>query len=149
MYLRYQGFATTEANNVYEPDLKYRKFLPLVKTRKGDFLFVPGFIYQSLLRETNITKNDAKKVTEQVIRFLISVKLDLITAPLIREVVNVHLLKLGFEKERLQYTRIGLPFHDLQELFKNVQDKKQIYRKILKWVVSEYNAVDELIKDRS
>jgi len=77
------------------------------------------------------------------------VKLDLITAPLIREVVNVHLLKLGFEKERLQYTRIGLPFHDLQELFKNVQDKKQIYRKILKWVVSEYNAVDELIKDRS
>jgi hypothetical protein len=36
-----------------------------------------------------------------------------------------------------------------KELFKNVQDKKQIYGKILKWVVSEYNAVDELIKDRS
>jgi len=140
---------TTEANNVYKPDQKYKKFLPLVKTRKGDFLFVPGFIYQSLLKETTITKNDAKKVTEHVIRFLISLKLDLITAPLIREVVNVHLLKLGFEKERLQYTRIGLPFHDLQELFEDVQDKKKIYRKILKWVVSEYKAVDELIKDRS
>ena len=139
---------TTEANNFYKPDQKYKKFLPLVKTRKGDYLFAPGFIYQSLLRETNITKSDAKKVTEQTIRFLISLKLDLITAPLIREVVNVHLLKLGFEKERLQYTRIGLPFHDLQELFGDVQDKKKIYRKILKWVVSEYRAVDELIKDR-
>lgn len=87
--------------------------------------------------------------TEQVIRFLISVKLKLITAPLIREVVNVHLLKLGFEKERLHYTIIGLPFHDLQELFKTINDEKQIYRKILKWVVSEYHAVDELIKDDS
>jgi len=75
------------------------------------------------------------------------VKLELITAPLIREVVNVHLLKLGFEKERLQYTRIGLPFHDLQELFEDIQDKKKIYRKILKWVMFEYCAVGDLIKD--
>ncbi|MFX1375165.1 MAG: hypothetical protein ACFFA0_05080 [Promethearchaeota archaeon] len=136
---------TTEIKDIYDPNLKYKKFLPLVKTRKGDFLFVPGFIYQSLLRETGISKNNAKKVTEQVLRFLISAKLKLITAPLIREVVNVHLLKLGFEKERLQYTRIGLPFYDLQQLFKNLRSKSQIYSKILKWVVSEYNAVEDLI----
>ena len=128
-------------------DHKYSKFLPLVKTRNGDFLFVPGFIYQSLLKETDLSKLDAKKVTEQVVRFLISADLKLITAPLIREVVNVHLLKLGFEKERLQYTRIGLPFYDLQELSKTVSDDQLVYDKIIAWITSEFKAVDDLIKD--
>jgi hypothetical protein len=59
---------------------------------------VPGFIYRSLLKETELTKVDAKKKTEQVTRFLISANLKLITAPLIREVINVHILKMGFEK---------------------------------------------------
>jgi anaerobic ribonucleoside-triphosphate reductase len=128
-------------------DHNYSKYLPLVKTREGDFLFVPGFIYQSLLKETDLSKIDAKKVTEQVVRFLISADLKLITAPLIREVVNVQLLKLGFEKERLRYTRIGLPFSDLQELFKAVNDDQLVYDKIIAWITSEFKAVDELIKD--
>ncbi len=93
----------------------------------------------------------AKKVTEQVTRFLINANLKLITAPLIREVVNVHLLKLGFEKERLQYTRIGLPFHDLQKLFD--AEKKAGFRhvavKIIKWITSEFKTVGELIKSYS
>ena len=71
-------------------DPKYEKCLPLVKTRKGDFLFVPGFIYQSLIKETTLSKADAIKITEQVVRFLIRANLKLITAPLIREVVNFY-----------------------------------------------------------
>ncbi|MFW9969509.1 MAG: anaerobic ribonucleoside-triphosphate reductase, partial [Candidatus Odinarchaeota archaeon] len=78
------------------------KFFPLVQTKDGTYLFHPEFIYQSLLKETSISKSNAQKVTDQAIRFLISAKLNIITAPLIREVVNVHLLKNGFEKERLQ-----------------------------------------------
>jgi hypothetical protein len=64
-------------------------------------------------------------------------------------VTNVQLLKLGFEKERLQYTRIGLPFHDLQELSSTVQDEEQMHKKIIAWITSESKAVGELIRELS
>ncbi len=129
----------------------YSKFLPLVRTRKGEFTFLPGFIYRSLLKETELTKGDAKKITEQVTRFLINANLKLITAPLIREAVNVHLLKLGFEKARLQYTRIGFPFYDLQRLFSRTKKIGcwGIVIKIVKWIISEFKAVGDLIKSYS
>ena len=75
----------------------------------------------------------------------------LITAPLIREVVNVHLLKLEFEKARLQYTRIGLPVYDLQKLFgaENKTGLKYVEIKIIEWITSEFKAVDDLIKSYS
>ncbi len=61
------------------------------------------------------------------------------------------MLKLGFEKVRLQYTRIGLPFHDLQKLFD--AEKKAGFRdlvvKIIKWIISEFKAVGDLIKSYS
>ena len=104
-----------------------------------------------ILRETELTKGDAKQVTEQVTRFMISASLKLITAPLIREVVNVQLLKLGFEKARLQYTRIGLPFHDLKILLEAEKTTKFRYIavKIIKWIISEFKAVGDLIKSYS
>ena len=107
---------SVKGNKTEESQVDFKKFLPLVQTRDGACVFHPGFIYRSLFRETSLTKSDAHRFTEEVIRFLISAKLKLITAPLIREVVNVHLLKNGFEKERLQYTRIGLPFYDLKRI---------------------------------
>lgn len=138
-----------ESNDRNRVDPYYKKFLPLVKTRKGDFLFVPAFIYRSLLKETSLSKVDAKRVTVHVVRFLISIDLKLITAPLIREVTNVQMLKLGFEKERLEYTRIGLPYYDLQKLSKDVQDEEQIHKKIIAWITSESEAVGELIRELS
>ncbi|MHA1931429.1 MAG: hypothetical protein ACW96X_02755 [Promethearchaeota archaeon] len=139
---------TIDTDRVDRTSRDYTKFLPLVYTRKGKSIFVPGFIYQSLLKETDLPKIDAKKVTEHVTRFLISANLKLITAPLIREVVNVHLLKLGFEKARLQYTRIGIPFYDLQRLFNNKKNMgfRSVVVKIIKWIISEFKAVGNLIK---
>ncbi len=139
---------SVKGNKVEKLQAKFTKFLPLVRTRFGTSIFHPGFIYQSLLKETCISKVDAHKITEQVIRFLISANLKLITAPLIREVVNVQLLKNGFEKERLQYTRIGLPFYDLKKIFigiDNPEDCEEVVSKILNWVIEEYYAVDKLI----
>ena len=77
--------------------------------------------------------------------------LKLITVPLIREVGNVHLLKLGFEKARLQYTRIGMPFYDLKKLFEVEKKKKCRYIavRIIKWIISEFKAVGDLIKSYS
>ena len=63
--------------------------------------------------------------------------------------VNVQLLKNGFEKERLQYTRIGLPFYDLKKIFTgidNPENCEEVVSKILNWVIEEYYAVDKLIE---
>jgi anaerobic ribonucleoside-triphosphate reductase len=124
-----------------------RKFLPKVHTKEGTFIFHPGFIYRSLLRETSISKKDALKITEQTVRFLVAAKLELITAPLIREVVNVHLLKNRFEKERLQYTRIGLPYNDLKDMLGDEGNSEEITTKIINWVVFEFYEVNKLIRD--
>jgi ribonucleoside-triphosphate reductase len=137
---------SVKGNNIEDLLGDYKKFLPLVRTRDGDFVFHPGFIYQSLLRETSLTKVDAQRITEQTIRFLIAAKLKLITAPLIREVVNVQLLKNGYEQERLQYTRIGLPFYDLKDIFTNPEKNEDAISKILNWVIEEYHAVEKLIE---
>ncbi|MFW9970846.1 MAG: hypothetical protein ACFFDF_11670 [Candidatus Odinarchaeota archaeon] len=125
---------------------KFSNFLPKVHTKNGTYIFHPGFIYQSLLKETSISKVDAKKVTEQVVRFLVSSNLNLITAPLIREIVNVHLLKNGFEKERLQYTRIGLPVFDLNQIFNKETESKELVSEVINWIITEYHNVNKLIK---
>jgi len=137
---------SVKGNKIEDSQVDFKKFLPLVQTRDGACVFHPGFIYRSLLRETSLSKIDAHKITEQVIRFLISADLKLITAPLIREVVNVHLLKNGFEKERMQYTRIGLPFYDLKEIFTDPDRSETAISDIINWVIEEYYAVDKLIK---
>ncbi|GAG87258.1 unnamed protein product [marine sediment metagenome] len=136
---------SVKGDKIEDIQLDFKKFLPTVLTRNGACVFYPGFIYRSLLRETSLSKIDAHKITEQVLRFLISANLKLITAPLIREVVNVHLLKNGFEKERLQYTRIGLPFYDLKEIFTNPDKSETAISDIINWVIDEYYVVDKLI----
>ncbi|MFW9998912.1 MAG: hypothetical protein ACFE9Q_11390 [Candidatus Hodarchaeota archaeon] len=135
-----------DGNKIEDLQEDYKKYLPIVLTRDGTYLFHPSFIYCSLLRETTLTKIDAHRITEQTIRFLISAKLKTITAPLIREVVNVHLLKNGFEKERLQYTRIGLPFYDLKKIFTTPEQDEDAISKIINWIIEEYYAVDKLIE---
>ncbi|MFX0021936.1 MAG: hypothetical protein ACFE9S_06390 [Candidatus Hermodarchaeota archaeon] len=123
----------------------FSRFLPKVHTKNGTYIFHPGFIYRSLLKETNISKFNAKKITEQVVRFLVSTKLNLITAPLIREIVNVQLLKNGFEQERLQYTRVGLPVYDLNQIFNEQTESKEVVSEIMNWIISEYHEVNKLI----
>ncbi len=137
-----------QGRNIDHPEAEYKKFLPLVHTKEGTYIFHPGFIYQSLLKETSISKSDAQKITEQVVRFLISANLKLITAPLIREVVNVHLLKNGFETERLLYTRIGLPFYDLREILNNTNDNEDVIPDLMNWIITEYHAVNKLIQEK-
>ncbi|MFW9819642.1 MAG: hypothetical protein ACFFE5_08540 [Candidatus Thorarchaeota archaeon] len=126
---------------------KFSNFLPKVHTKNGTYIFHPGFIYQSLLKETNISKIDAKKITEQVVRFLVSANLNLITAPLIREIVNVHLLQSGFEQERLLYTRVGLPVYDLNKIFNERVESKEVVSEIMNWIITEYHEVNKLIKN--
>ncbi len=100
-------------------------------------------IYKSLLKETNISRENAQHTAKQVIRILIGANLKIITAPLIREITNTVLLQKGLEIIRLQYTRIGFPFYDLTERFK---DKTNSSNEITKHIRNEYRNVSDLIK---
>ncbi len=134
------------ASEIKNWDSGNKKFLPLVDTRIGKVEFDPECIYRSLLRETEISKSDAKLITEKVSRFLIKANLEIISAPLIREIVNVYLLKMGFENIRRQYTRLGMPKYDIKLLKEKFHRKKVIIRKIGEWTLWEYDAVDDLLK---
>jgi len=143
---------SVKSKKYHELKPEFAKFLPRVHTRNGTYIFHPGFIYQSLLKETNISKINAKKITEQVLRFLVSADLKLITAPLIREVVNAHLLKNGLENERLQYTRIGLPVYDLNNIFNERIESKEVVSEIMNWIITEYHEVkriDDLLTSKN
>lgn len=108
--------------------------------------FNPERIYNSILTETELSEKDARYITHQVTRYLISIgdKIKMVTAPMIREFVCITLLVEGFELARLQYTRIGFPKHDLNELnLRYANGKKN--RLIVEHVQKENENVDILI----
>jgi anaerobic ribonucleoside-triphosphate reductase len=102
--------------------------------------FDPKKIHDSLLEETSLPDADAHFIMTEAIRFIVQIsnKIKIMTSPMIREIVNVTLLKYGYEKERLQYTRIGLPFYDISLL-------PSTYN-ITRHVLEEYKNVQNIIK---
>lgn len=77
--------------------------------------FNRGQIIQSLIKETNISRNVAEKITLEVENEIKDSKIEILTASLIRELVNAKLIFYGFEKIRNQYTRIGFPAHEIEK----------------------------------
>lgn len=114
--------------------------------------FEPQKIFDSLIKETDIDIETAKRITDNVSIFIIGAGLEFVSPPLIREIVNVELLKLGFEKERLQNTRIGFPYYDLNKMMDSskvmVFKTKYLEERISKGVIKEFKEVKELIKER-
>ena len=107
--------------------------------------FNPDRIYERLMKETDLSKIDARLVTLDVFRFIASSNLKTLTAPLIRELVSYTLSKFGFEIARLQNTRIGFPYKDLEEKFNGNQDADKLKDFIYQGVIAEFNEVKKLI----
>jgi ribonucleoside-triphosphate reductase len=118
--------------------------IPDVATKSGTFPFDPKKMYLSISNETDVPKDKIKEIMEETCRFLIGMNLDFVSAPMIRVIVQVQMLKLKLEAERLQYTRIGVPFADLKVLFETSEDPKG---EIYEWVRDEYEAVKNHVKD--
>ncbi len=76
-------------------------------------------IIESLITETKLDAELAKKIAQEVEKELIRMKLDYVTAPLIREIVNVKLLAEGLENTRARYTRLGMPVYDVHLLLEH------------------------------
>jgi DNA-binding transcriptional ArsR family regulator len=75
-------------------------------------------IAEALVREGRLSPKLAGEIASMAERKLLDLKIEYLSAPLIRELVNAILLDMGLEKYRHRLTRIGMPLHDAETLFK-------------------------------
>jgi len=109
-------------------------------------------IVKSLVRETMIKEDDAEKVSWDVEQHLVKLNLAFVTAPLIREIVNVKLLERGLEHIRASYTRLGMPVYDVTQLIHsgskenaNLQHNPETIHKLMAdQIAREYTLVNVL-----
>ncbi|MFX0032920.1 MAG: anaerobic ribonucleoside-triphosphate reductase [Promethearchaeota archaeon] len=94
-----------------------KKLMPKVFRTEGDVVsFDPNIIEQSLIKETGLDKHIAGKITELVVRRIISSGIKFLSGPHIREIVCSILSEQHYEEERKLYTRIGMPLMDYEEI---------------------------------
>ena len=72
-------------------------------------------IYQSLIREANVPRDLASKITAEAESRISKLENVHLTAPLIRELVNSILVEKGLDEYRNKLTRMGLPVKDVTE----------------------------------
>jgi ribonucleoside-triphosphate reductase len=73
-------------------------------------------IVDALLRETYIDVGTAREVAREVEDLIVTSKIKMITAPLVRELVDTKLVERGLEQARKMHTRLGMPLYDVDQL---------------------------------
>ncbi len=73
-------------------------------------------IVDALIRETYIDQDTASEISKEVERMIWKSGVKVVTAPLIRELVNAKLIEKGLESERKKHTRLGMPVYDIDTL---------------------------------
>ena len=99
------------AAGTYERFSKMKVYLSSEKI----FQFNRGNIITSLLKETNISRTAAEKITLEVENQIKDTKIDFLTPSLIRELVNAKLISYGFEEVRNNYARVGEAVYDMKK----------------------------------
>ncbi|MFX1256446.1 MAG: anaerobic ribonucleoside-triphosphate reductase [Promethearchaeota archaeon] len=108
----------TKKNKIKKLKSKYLKnLLPRVFRTEGDMVeFDPLKIEQSIIKETELNIKSVNRITELVVRRIISSGIKFLSGPHIREIVCSILSEQHFEDERKLYTRIGMPLMDYEEI---------------------------------
>ncbi|MBI5699075.1 anaerobic ribonucleoside-triphosphate reductase [Candidatus Saganbacteria bacterium] len=73
-------------------------------------------IVDALVRETEISRDIAEIIGHEVERQISALRINHITSPLIRELVDVKLLEYGLEDARRKHTRLGSPLYDVKQI---------------------------------
>ena len=73
-------------------------------------------IVDALVRETDIDLDTAKAIACEVEDLITASGIRMITAPLIRELVDAKLVERGLEQARKMHTRLGMPLYDVDQL---------------------------------
>ncbi len=123
-----------------------KEFLTVRTSRNMLESFDRNKIVKSLIKETGIPKDIAEEIALDVENTIRKLKLKFISAPLIREIVNVKLLERGLEDARRDYTRLGLPVYDTTQIIEkgirenaNLQHNPEtIHKHVADWVMKEY-----------
>jgi ribonucleoside-triphosphate reductase len=73
-------------------------------------------IYDALMRETDISKDAAKIISQEVEKLIGDLNIKVLTSSLIRELTNAKLLEYGLEEVRKQHSRLGVPIYDVKNI---------------------------------
>lgn len=75
-------------------------------------------IAEALIRETLLDEGTAQAIAAEIEEMIASAGIKMVTAPLIRELVNYKLIERGLEEERLRHTRLGVPLFDVDNMIR-------------------------------
>ncbi|MGQ9860129.1 MAG: anaerobic ribonucleoside-triphosphate reductase [Thermodesulfobacteriota bacterium] len=73
-------------------------------------------IVEALLRETYIDRDTADRISQEVEELIRRSRISVVTAPLVRELVDAKLIERGLEEARRMHTRLGVPLYDVEQL---------------------------------
>jgi len=73
-------------------------------------------IVDALVRETMVDRDTATSISRGVEELIMKSGIKVVTAPLIRELVNAKLIEKGLETARKMHTRLGMPIYDVDSL---------------------------------
>jgi ribonucleoside-triphosphate reductase len=73
-------------------------------------------IVDALVRETYVDPVTADRISREVEQQILKVGTKILTAPLVRELVDAKLIEYGLESARRMHTRLGMPLFDVERL---------------------------------
>ena len=73
-------------------------------------------IVDALVRETLVDLDTAERISLEVEQQILSSGIQMVTAPLVRELVDAKLIELGLEGARKMHSRLGMPLYDVDQL---------------------------------
>lgn len=76
-------------------------------------------IVEALIKETGVAPEMANIIGVEVEKQIKSLNIEIITSPLVRELVDVKLLEYGLEDARRKHTRLGAPLYDVKNIIFN------------------------------
>ncbi|MFC1855883.1 anaerobic ribonucleoside-triphosphate reductase [Thermodesulfobacteriota bacterium] len=76
-------------------------------------------IVEALIRETLLDKDTADTISIEVEEQIKKSNIKILTAPLVRELVDAKLVEHGLERARKMHTRLGMPLYDVEQLILN------------------------------
>ncbi|HSV42106.1 MAG TPA: anaerobic ribonucleoside-triphosphate reductase, partial [Methanomassiliicoccales archaeon] len=106
-----------EPGIVYQDDKESTELSLFVRTSDEEIKkWDKGKIFEALVRETTISEDAASIVSREVEKMISELEIEVITAPLIRELTNAKLVEYGLSKIRRQHTRLGVPLYDARQI---------------------------------
>ena len=73
-------------------------------------------IVEALVRETFVDRDTAEKIALDVENVIRNGNVKMVTASLVRELVDAKLIEMGLEDARRMHTRLGVPLYDVEQM---------------------------------